>query len=64
MNNIDGWKTIITAGLTTIVGVLAMLGVELPGDFVDQASGGIVAVMGALFGALRVITSGPVGWKR
>jgi len=64
MKNLEGWKTIITASLTTLAGVLAMVGVELPGGIVDEASGAIVALMGVVFAALRTITNGPIGWKK
>ncbi len=64
MDKINGWKTIIFSGLTTVTGILAMMGVPLPGNFADEATGAVMTIIGLIGAILRTVTTGPVGWQK
>ena len=57
----EGYKTIITSLLTIAFGLLGQFGVVIPPEAIAEFSGAIIALVGAVFMVLRLVTDGPVG---
>jgi len=60
MNRLDGYKTIITAGLVFATGIAQEYGAVFPEEFVPSTAETLIG-LGAIFGALRAVTKGPMG---
>lgn len=53
----SGWKTIVFAAATTLLGILQSVGVT---DFVAAHPGAVTTVVGVVIALLRVITTTPI----
>lgn len=60
MNAIKGWKTMGAAVVVVAGAVLTQLGYGPPLEQVQQYATQIVAAIGVLFGALRMVTNSAV----
>ena len=69
-DGLKGWRTIIAATVTALLGFADLLGaidlrplvqVVVHGD--EAQVGAVMTLLAVLFGVLRLITTGPVGGK-
>ena len=62
MNHVRGWRTIVFAAATGLLGVLDILNtVDLKTVLPEGKAGWIVTVIAIATGLLRLVTKGPVG---
>jgi len=61
LEKFKGWRTLIVAVLTEVVGVVGASGGL---GVIDESSGVTLIVTGILFGVLRFVTDGQVGFLK
>lgn len=60
----QGYRTLIVAGLQFLLGILASLGIVVPdGVTPDTLAGAVLMISGVVMAVLRVLTTTPVTTK-
>lgn len=60
--SLEGYRTLITSGVVTVLGVLAkVFNVEIPPEYATEIVSAVMVGSGVLFTGMRLITKKPYG---